>query len=128
MKQLLQIALLGVALVCSTASGLSSQRRNDTPALKSRAGFDMACQQQLDITKLSKTTYGVRGCGRQATYVWACSGPANDYRCEWLLNGGPYTIEATSPPPAQPGTVSAAPASPEPAPVAPVPAPVEGTP
>jgi hypothetical protein len=71
--------------------------------LRSRAAYDLRCaEDQLQLMKLDKRTRGVYGCGRQATYVWLCSGesaPAgpsmsmstsygrpSDGQCTWMMN------------------------------------------
>jgi hypothetical protein len=61
----------------------------DTESLRVRAAFDMQCTQaELQLTELAGgdrntngtgAVYGVRGCGKQATYVY---GPQHT----WLMN------------------------------------------
>jgi hypothetical protein len=52
--------------------------------LTRRASFDLSCPEtQLQVTKIDKSTRGVRGCGQQATYVKSCS---VDPSCTWLLD------------------------------------------
>ncbi len=48
---------------CVTAETMQQQVRN-------RAEFDLACP-SLRIQDVGASTYGVRGCGQQATYVFA---------------------------------------------------------
>ena len=52
-----------------------------------RAAFDLKCtKDELHVTKISSDTRGVRGCGRQATYIRDCRPPAG-LDCTWVLNG-----------------------------------------
>ena len=115
MPKLLQMVVLVAALLLSVGSvGGGASNVRDT--LRPRAAFDLGCtQQQLNVTQLNDTTYGVRGCGRQATYVWSCHNVAgSNSQCDWSLNAGPYTL---APPPAPPEApvAPAAPAAPPPA-------------
>ena len=53
--------------------------------LKARAAYDLQCpQEQLQLTKLGKSSYGVDGCGRRATYV--CRKPDSKNCEDWVLN------------------------------------------
>ncbi len=58
------------------------------PTVQTRAAFDLSCSKDnLNIIKLGGGSYGVRGCGKQATYV--VDGPCgleNDQRCTAELN------------------------------------------
>lgn len=57
--------------------------------LRDRASFDMNCpKEELNLTDLGENkTYGVRGCGKQATYVGrSCSADMPTRNCQWLLN------------------------------------------
>lgn len=69
--------LVALALVVPGCQGLNN--------LKARAAYDMQCpEEQLELTKLSRTVYGVRGCGRQGTYICRTRDAKN---CEdWVLN------------------------------------------
>jgi hypothetical protein len=58
--------------------------------LLNRASFDLSCAgSALHMTTIDANTRGVRGCGRQATYVRLCDNPSNDLNrsCVWLMNG-----------------------------------------
>jgi hypothetical protein len=52
-----------------------------------RATFDMACsREKLELTQITGTSYGVRGCGKQATYV--LTGECGSGQpCGAILNG-----------------------------------------
>ena len=57
-----------------------------------RAAFDMDCPRgKLQLTQLSGTTYGVRGCGKRATYLLNGECGAGQ-PCEAFLNS---TVEST---------------------------------
>jgi hypothetical protein len=56
----------------------------DEEQLRARAAFDMQCRQEdLRVIYIDDRTRGVRGCGKQLTYV--CAGP-NEADCTWVLN------------------------------------------
>jgi hypothetical protein len=58
-------------------------------ALLKHASFDLQCpRDDLAVTKLDSRARGVQGCGRQATYIYACDGPQrNPYtKCTWVMN------------------------------------------
>ena len=57
-------------------------------ALERRASFDLKCKPtELRWTKLDSGTWGVRGCGTQATYVKSCSRTMGNYSsCTWIRN------------------------------------------
>ncbi|HYQ29604.1 MAG TPA: hypothetical protein VER04_20380 [Polyangiaceae bacterium] len=61
--------------------------------LRARAGFDLNCaQDQLQIVTIDDTTRGVRGCGKQATYMEHCNmtdRTAFGAECAWVLNSQP---------------------------------------
>jgi hypothetical protein len=62
--------------------------------LKTRAAFDMQCsEEQVELVEIDSRTYGVRGCGKQATYVETCA-HANDTDCTWLLNTDSHEKQA----------------------------------
>ena len=94
MPKLLQITLLGVALVLAAASADQAGENRDT--LNQRAKFDLNCQ-STQMVELGENTYGVTGCGRRATYVWHCSGQGMNETCNWVMNGA---METASPAPA----------------------------
>jgi hypothetical protein len=51
-----------------------------------RASFDLDCTEPLGVTNIDDKTRGVRGCGRQATYVELCDAPVGIVRrtCVWV--------------------------------------------
>lgn len=52
--------------------------------LLNRAAFDLECsREQLEVVELDTNTKGIRGCGRQATYVWSCG---KNQTCAWVMN------------------------------------------
>ena len=56
--------------------------------LLKRAAFDLHCtKDEMTVSKIDERTRGVRGCGRQATYVQTCDhyGVAA-YNCTWVMN------------------------------------------
>ena len=55
--------------------------------LRSRASFDLGCPaNQLDVVEIDQRTRGVRGCGKQATYVESCTTADRSTGCTWVLN------------------------------------------
>jgi hypothetical protein len=56
--------------------------------LHARAAFDLNCPEaQLQVVKIDQRTQGVRGCGRQATYVESCTDPMRSSgTCTWIMN------------------------------------------
>ncbi len=51
----------------------------DAQMLLTRASYDMQCPEaKLSVTELNTQTRGVRGCAKQATYVYTPSG--------WVMN------------------------------------------
>jgi len=40
---------------------------------------------ELSVTKIDERTRGVRGCGRQATYLRSCTDPYGA-NCTWVMN------------------------------------------
>ena len=74
--------LLGFFLLGLVGCGASVQQ------LHSRAAFDLNCpQDQLQVVEIDNRTRGVRGCGRQATYVENCTDPMRSGgTCTWIMN------------------------------------------
>lgn len=59
--------------------------------LQSRASFDLQCPpNQIQTTRIDDRTYGVHGCGQQATYVESCENPNGAWGsrtgCTWVMN------------------------------------------
>jgi hypothetical protein len=79
-------ALLVVVLAGLGGGGCATESSGDR--LRKRAAFDLHCtKDELEITRLDKTTRGVRGCGRQATYLYVCDRPGNAFaECSWVMN------------------------------------------
>jgi hypothetical protein len=67
-----KIAVLSMTGLALCAMGCISK----SEVVRTRAAFDMSCEEAgLQITPLtsemmSTATYGVRGCGKQATYIY----------------------------------------------------------
>jgi len=72
--------LWGVLLGSAALGGCSRYALYEKDQLLSRAAFDFSCpEEQLKVTKLgNRTTAGVEGCGKRATYV-----NDNDH---WIMN------------------------------------------
>jgi len=73
-----------LALTSMAVAGLLWAGCLPVSQLKTRAAFDLDCQKaELQVVDLGGMTRGVTGCGRKATYIWACSpgGP-----CNWVMN------------------------------------------
>jgi hypothetical protein len=81
----MRIVVLGSVVMGLAGCGASLEQ------LHARAAFDLNCpQEQLQIIKIDDPTQGVRGCGRQATYVENCTDPnRSSNTCTWIMNTGP---------------------------------------
>ena len=87
---LLAAGSFAAAAGCATAGPSAAERRKDRQLVK-RAAFDLDCPTEpVSITRIDEKTRGVRGCGRQATYVELCDGPADNVTrsCVWVMNNG----------------------------------------
>jgi hypothetical protein len=74
--------LVAVATALIAACAAQPTRRDK---LLKRAAFDLNCgKDELTVSKLDDRTRGVRGCGRQATYVETCDRVG--YNCTWVMN------------------------------------------
>ena len=84
MSKIIRWSGLALSLATLASCGASAQQ------LRSRAAFDLKCPEgQIEIVPIDGRTKGVRGCGKQATYVESCKGGgANSppYDCVWVLN------------------------------------------
>lgn len=64
--------------------------------LDPRASFDLECpEEKLRYTELNEDSWGVRGCGKQATYMWICNTKGYfrsgavlvpSKKCQWVRN------------------------------------------
>ena len=75
---------------CAT-SGPSAMEIVQNRRLVKRAAFDLDCPTEpMSIVKIDEKTRGVRGCGRQATYVELCDAPVDNpmRTCTWVMNSG----------------------------------------
>jgi hypothetical protein len=96
--------LFGSCLMALAGCGASLEQ------LHSRAAFDLNCPlDQIQVVVIDNRTRGVRGCGRQVTYVESCTDPARAANtCTWVMNtdsGSSTPPAAPSPPPAAPPPV-----------------------
>jgi hypothetical protein len=83
--------VLALALLCCCYATASTEQ------LVRRASFDLDCaSKELGYERIDNSTLGVRGCGKQATYVESCDGPRAkpETTCTWVLNGS-ISIPAT---------------------------------
>ena len=80
------LAMFGIVLPgCITHAAMYDK-------LAERASFDLDCPpNQLTITELDQSNAGVRGCGRQATYLGVCQG----FGCTWIQQGGRAEVSAS---------------------------------
>jgi hypothetical protein len=113
-RTLFAVPLALAAAHCATAGNVGD--------LRARAAFDLACPSDaLQLQALAERTYGVDGCGKRATYVWAYQNQS------WLLDsrsssaGAEASAPAAAPAIATPAS-SAAPASNAPPPATAMPA------
>ncbi|MBI2375726.1 MAG: hypothetical protein HYV07_17150 [Deltaproteobacteria bacterium] len=90
MKRLALILTFGLVSAC----GATKEQ------LVRRAAFDLNCPEpQIDIQELDGRTRGVRGCGRQATYVEQCEVvQGSRSNCTWLLNADAQPAPAAEQP------------------------------
>jgi hypothetical protein len=75
---------------CATTGPSAVERLEDRRLMK-RAAFDLDCPTEpMSIVRIDEKTRGVRGCGRQATYVKLCDAPVDNVMrsCVWVMNSG----------------------------------------
>ncbi len=86
MNRFAAVVVLGCCVACGgMMANLKTERQAD---LRQRASFDLGCTaDKLEITPLDDAarshgggTTGVRGCDKQATYVW------DAYGTGWIMN------------------------------------------
>jgi hypothetical protein len=78
--------LAGCWLAGVVASGGCGSAAAQKEKLLKRAAFDLKCtKDELSVTKIDERTRGVRGCGRQATYLRSCTDPYGA-NCTWVMN------------------------------------------
>jgi hypothetical protein len=71
-----------------------------TDALKARATFDLQCPApDVQIIDIDARTKGVRGCGKQMTYVEICDNRPDGWHCTWVLNAPAWFIAPPRVPP-----------------------------
>ena len=88
MKTGMGLAMLTLALGCASHEAARLERQQSN--LRRRAGFDLQCpEQELTLTPLGRVQgngytqqYGVRGCGRQGTYVQIL----RSWDADWIAN------------------------------------------
>jgi hypothetical protein len=99
MRSLLAVMALGAA-----ACGPNLQ------SLRTRAAFDLQCNQQVDIVDIDKRTKGVVACGKQATYVENCQVTrwGGGLECTWIRNSEAAAAAASPAAPAPAAAPSAA--------------------
>jgi len=80
-------ALLPAAIGCAT-TGVTSESLLEDRRLVNRAAFDLNCTEPLGVTPIDAKTRGVRGCGKQATYVQICDAAIDNplRSCVWVMN------------------------------------------
>ena len=86
-----RLIAFGLLISLSGCAGIAESLRTKRQAdLRQRAAFELQCPaEQLQITPLDDAAAshgggatGVRGCGRQAAYIW------DAYGTGWILNSG----------------------------------------
>lgn len=99
-KALGVVALLMLALTgCVVASGASVQQ------LRVRATFDLQCPvSATELVDIDERTKGVRGCGKQLTYVEVCDSRPDGWHCTWVLNAPAWYVAPSRVPPRPAGT------------------------
>jgi hypothetical protein len=92
--------LLGAVLLSGCAATVATAEQ-----LRARATFDLQCPlPQVEVVELDEMTRGVRGCGKQLTYVEVCDNRVEGWRCTWVINSpawmvGPPAGRQAPPPP-----------------------------
>jgi hypothetical protein len=72
---------------CFGASGASLEQ------LRARATFDLQCPSpETQLLDIDVRTKGVRGCGKQLTYVEVCDNRPDGWHCTWVLNAPAWYI------------------------------------
>jgi hypothetical protein len=72
------------ALALAAAAGCATSSSREASPLVKRAMFDLDCpREKLSWHNLGEDTWGVRGCGKQATYRQVCPVPLD---CMWVRN------------------------------------------
>jgi hypothetical protein len=95
------VALVGaVGLTgCVGAGGASFEQ------LRARATFDLQCPApSTQFFDLDERTKGVRGCGKQMTYVEVCDNRPDGWHCTWVLNAPAWFVAPARVPPRPDGT------------------------
>ena len=60
--------------------------------LKSRASFDLSCDDEVKVTRINDSLWGVSGCGSKATYIPMFT----NRQMTWVLNGSSASFNAAS--------------------------------
>ena len=75
---------VAVLVACSSAQ---SRREESVSALQKQAPFQLGCKsnEKVQVTEIEQDqTYGVRGCGKRATYTRICK---TWDQCHFIING-----------------------------------------
>jgi hypothetical protein len=90
MRAIWLAATMLFAGACATTSAPTYRASAPMGDLTKRAVFDLNCPaESMRLFELGEDTFGVTGCGRQATYVASCSeqpGAFGALSCKWLMN------------------------------------------
>lgn len=97
--RLFGVGVLGVALGgCFGTTGASVEQ------LKARATFDLQCPAPAtEVVELDARTRGVRGCGKQLTYVELCDNRPDGWHCTWVINSPAWYVAPPRNPPGHEG-------------------------
>jgi len=78
--------LVAMSVMGCATGGPSATELLQTRKLVNRAAYDLDCAEPLGVTEIDANTRGVRGCGRQATYVLICDAPVDHplRSCVWM--------------------------------------------
>lgn len=81
----------GILWFIAVGAGCASSNMGANQAqLMERASFDLDCpKKELALTDLGDSARGVRGCGKQASYIETCTGQRGyaTTTCTWMLDG-----------------------------------------
>ena len=81
----LLVFTLGACMIL-LGSCVSSPQKKENPII-GIAAFDLNCpKDQLSITVIERTIWGVSGCGRRGRYVHVCHRRGMTDECRWILN------------------------------------------
>jgi|GEM_PF-2118690 len=93
------------ALALTTLAGCMGTSGASLEALRARSTFDLQCpSHELQLVNIDVRTKGIRGCGRQMTYVEICDNRPDGWHCTWVLNAPAWYVAPPRVPPRPEGS------------------------